>query len=47
MAGGGFHDRTEDMTEHYPEVLPEGLPVPDYDGACDHLTGMDMPATVL
>ena len=47
MAGGGFHDRTEDMTEHYPEVLPEGLPVPDDDGACDHLTGMAMPAIVL
>jgi len=24
-------------------TLPEGLPVPQDDGACDHLTGMDIP----
>ena len=23
--------------------LPEGLPVPEDDGACDHLAGMEMP----
>lgn len=28
-------------------VLPDDLPVPEDDGACAHLTGMDMPALVL
>ncbi len=35
------------MTEHDPEALPEGLPVPEDDGACDHLTGMALPAIAL
>ncbi len=45
--GGGFHDGTEDMTRHDPEVLPEGLPAPEDDGACDHLPGMALPAIAL
>jgi len=28
-------------------VLPEGLPVPEDDGAADHLTGLEVPALVL
>src|SRR5207249_6986521 len=28
-------------------TLPEGLPVPEDDGACDHLPGMSMPALTL
>jgi peroxiredoxin len=35
------------MTGHDPEVLPEGLPVPEDDGACDHLPGMVLPAITL
>jgi hypothetical protein len=27
--------------------LPEGLPVPMDDGACDHLTGLEMPSVKL
>ena len=30
-----------------PYVLPEGLPVPEDDGAADHLTGLEVPALVL
>jgi peroxiredoxin len=30
-----------------PNVLPEGLPVPDDDGAADHLTGMPLPDVAL
>lgn len=30
-----------------PYVLPEGLPVPEDDGAADHLVGMEIPALVL
>jgi peroxiredoxin len=30
-----------------PYVLPEGLPVPDDDGAADHLTGAELPDLVL
>ena len=30
-----------------PYVLPQGLPVPVDDGACDHLVGMEMPTLVL
>ena len=40
-------DRTEDMTRHDPERLPEGLPAPEDDGACDHLTAMALPAIAL
>ena len=29
---------------HDPSVLPEGVPVPEDDGACDHLTGAELPA---
>jgi peroxiredoxin len=46
-AGGDSHDRMEDMTRHDPEVLPVGLPVPEDDGACDHLPGMALPAIAL
>jgi peroxiredoxin len=28
---------------HDPDVLPEGLPVPEDDGACDHLPGLALP----
>jgi peroxiredoxin len=31
------------MSSHNPYELPADLPVPDDDGACDHLTGMQMP----
>ena len=30
-----------------PYVLPEGLPVPEDDGAADHLTGLEVPQLVL
>ena len=32
---------------HDPYVLPEGLPVPEDDGAADHLPGADVPSVVL
>ena len=32
---------------HDPSVLPEGLPVPEDDGACGHLVGMRLPSLVL
>lgn len=35
------------MSTHDPNVLPPELPVPRDDGACDHLTGMKMPALEL
>ena len=35
------------MTRHDPEVLPEGLPAPEDDGACDHLPGKPAPAMSL
>ncbi len=35
------------MTPHEPEVLPEGLPAPEDDGACDHLPGLALPAIAL
>ena len=35
------------MTPHEPEVLPEGLPGPGDDGACDHLPGLALPAIAL
>src|SRR4051794_511875 len=31
------------MSTHDPNVLPADLPVPDDDGACDHLPGMPLP----
>ena len=34
--------RTDDVN-----VLPEGLPIPGDDGACAHLTGMQVPAIPL
>ena len=46
-AGGDSRDRMEGMTRHDPEVLPEGLPVPEDDGACDHLKGIALPAIAL
>ena len=30
------------MTQNY-ETLPENLPIPEDDGACDHLVGMSLP----
>jgi peroxiredoxin len=33
--------------EFDPNVLPEGLPVPEDDGAADHLTGAELPDLVL
>jgi peroxiredoxin len=30
-----------------PYVLPDGLPVPEDDGAADHLTGLELPSLVL
>jgi peroxiredoxin len=35
------------MASHDVYTLPEGLPVPVDDGACDHLPGMSMPALSL
>ena len=32
---------------HDPSVLPQGLPVPEDDGACDHLVGTRLPSLVL
>jgi peroxiredoxin len=32
---------------HDPYVLPEGLPVPEDDGAADHLPGLELPSLVL
>ena len=32
---------------HDPYVLPEGLPVPEGDGAADHLPGVELPSLVL
>jgi len=31
------------MATHDPYVLPEGLPVPEDDGAADHLRGLELP----
>lgn len=31
------------MSVHDPNVLPESLPVPEDDGACDHLPGLALP----
>ena len=31
------------MTTHDPYVLPPGLPVPEDDGAADHLVGLELP----
>jgi peroxiredoxin len=35
------------VSVHDPYVLPEGLPVPEDDGAADHLTGAQLPELVL
>ena len=35
------------MAAHDPYVLPEGLPVPEDDGACDHLAGLAIPGLTL
>jgi peroxiredoxin len=35
------------MTPHDPAVLPPGLPVPEDDGAADHLPGLAVPAVAL
>jgi peroxiredoxin len=35
------------VTAFDPRVLPEGLPEPEDDGACDHLTGMTIPSVLL
>ena len=35
------------MAAHDPYVLPEGLPVPVDDGACDHLPGLELPSRTL
>ncbi|MEE8445830.1 MAG: peroxiredoxin [Alphaproteobacteria bacterium] len=35
------------MTIHDPTLLPDDLPVPVDDGACDHLPGMALPAVAL
>src|SRR5918911_2402495 len=35
------------MAAHDPYVLPEGLPVPRDDGACDHLPGLAVPDLTL
>ena len=35
------------MTNHDPTMLPDDLPVPVDDGACDHLPGMTVPAVAL
>jgi peroxiredoxin len=32
---------------HDPYTLPDGLPVPEDDGACDHLPGVSMPSVTL
>ena len=34
-------------SDHDPTVLPDGLPVPEDDGACDHLPGLKGPAIAL
>jgi peroxiredoxin len=35
------------MATHDPYVLPEGLPVPEDDGAADHLPGLELPDLTL
>jgi peroxiredoxin len=35
------------MSAHDPYVLPEGLPAPEDDGACDHLPGRMLPQLTL
>jgi peroxiredoxin len=40
-----YHPRIEAPTDPY--VLPDGLPVPEDDGAADHLAGAAVPALVL
>jgi peroxiredoxin len=35
------------VAAHDPYVLPEGLPVPEDDGACDHLAGLPIPDLTL
>jgi peroxiredoxin len=35
------------VSVHDPYVLPQGLPVPEDDGAADHLPGLDLPSVVL
>jgi peroxiredoxin len=35
------------MASHDPYVLPEGLPVPEDDGAADHLPGLELPDLTL
>jgi peroxiredoxin len=35
------------MAAHDPYVLPEGLPVPEDDGAADHLPGLELPDVAL
>ena len=35
------------MAPHDPYVLPEGLPVPEDDGAADHLPGLELPDLTL
>ena len=32
---------------HDPNVLPDGLPIPQDDGAARHLTGLKLPAVAL
>ena len=39
--------RGERLSLHDPYVLPEGLPVPEDDGATDHLPGIELPNVVL
>jgi peroxiredoxin len=34
-------------TDHNPQVLPENLPAPIDDGACDHLLGLQLPSLPL
>lgn len=36
-----------EVAQHDPSRLPEGLPVPEDDGACDHLPGRVLPAVPL
>jgi peroxiredoxin len=35
------------VSRHDPYILPEGLPVPEDDGAADHLTGAEVPPLTL
>jgi peroxiredoxin len=35
------------LSSHDPNVLPAGLPIPEDDGACDHLPGLALPPFAL